>query len=153
MNLPLLFTIREKVSGKGFVADITAMGRVLAVKEEAGTWICGVTPGGLSAGGKTGGEAYLNFKKAFISVLYDIAYGSEDFSEFSREVESFFCDECEATLREWKAAVEEVRESNYSVEGLPKLPADRSNQVEVLEITKPTPEMNIIEEQEQALAA
>ncbi len=108
MNLPLLFTIREKVSGKGFVADITAMGRVLAVEEEGGTWMYGVTPGGLSAGGKAGGEAYLNFKKAFITVLYDIASSSEDFSEFRLEVSSFFNDECETTLIDWNAAVEEV---------------------------------------------
>jgi hypothetical protein len=48
-----MFTFRDKVTSRGFIADVTTYGRLLAVHEDDGWWFCGVNPGGLASGGKT----------------------------------------------------------------------------------------------------
>jgi hypothetical protein len=60
------------------------------VQEGGGVWMYGVRPGGLAAGGKDEGEAYLEFCQACRSVLYDIAEEASDFPDFKGRVERFF---------------------------------------------------------------
>ena len=45
---PLLFTFRDKIEGRDFVAEVVAHGRVLAVEEQEGWWLYGVQPGASS---------------------------------------------------------------------------------------------------------
>lgn len=70
---PLLFTFRDKVSGNGFLANVVAHGRSLASQEKDGWWIYGVEPGDLAAGGTTFAKAQCEFRKAFTTILFDIA--------------------------------------------------------------------------------
>ncbi len=131
MGCPLLFTIRERVSGNGFLADVAAHGRALAVRESEGVWIYGVNPGGIAGSGKNETEAYVEFRKAFVSAVFDIAEDSEEFSEFKREVQAFFNDTNRPTENDWLAAVQEARAGKIIAEGIPKQPAESPRYVEV----------------------
>jgi hypothetical protein len=153
---PLLFTFQDKVSGNGFLASIAAHGRGLACQEEDGWWMYGVEPGDLAAGGTTFAEAHYEFRKAFTTILFDIAEDAKDFRTFTAEVNRFFSAINHPTDEEWRAAVLEVRAGKITAdaicEGLPTKPADspRSVEVELLQVFKTKD--NVLEPQ-MAIAA
>ena len=71
---PFLITLREKVYGNGFLAEVVAQGRALGVVEGKNDfWLYGVNPGALAAGGASGGDAHINFVRALRTVLYDFS--------------------------------------------------------------------------------
>ncbi len=47
MNYPLLLDYQDTLFGRGFVAEITACGRLLATEDDGEWWIAGVNPGPL----------------------------------------------------------------------------------------------------------
>lgn len=155
-HYPLLFTFRDKVSGKGFLASIAAHGRGLASQEEDGWWMYGVEPGDLAGGGTTFAEAQCEFRKAFTSILFDIAEDAKDFRTFRAEVNRFFRGINHPTDEEWQAAVLEVRAGKITAdaicEGLPIKPAasPRSVEVKLLQVFKTKD--NVLEPQ-MAIAA
>ena len=57
VGLPLIFTYRDLVYGTGILAEVRVRGRALAVTEQDGVWMYGVSPGGLAAPGATVPEA------------------------------------------------------------------------------------------------
>lgn len=121
---PLLVAFRDKVEGHGFLADVAAHGRALAIHEQNGQegWqIHGVQPGRLVGAGTTFLEAYVDFRKAFTGVLFDIADEAETFRIFTDRVRRFF-DELDE-VEEWQEAVRAVREGRVRSEGIP-LPGD-----------------------------
>jgi hypothetical protein len=138
---PLLFSFRDKVAGKGFLADITVHGRALAVEEDGCWWIRGVQPGGLADGGQTFLEAYAAFRDDFRAVLFDIAEEAKSFWAFKEEVDRFFAETDEEA--EWHAAVQAVRDKVVRPEGLQvegtglrQEPAEKPRYIEVREVTR-----------------
>ena len=114
---PLLFTFRDKIGGRDFVAEVVAHGRVLAVEEQEGWWLYGVQPGDLAESGTTAQEAVAAFRKTFTEILLDIATSVTDFSSLRDEVQRWFAAVNEPTEREWREAVEEMGGSGSAEEG------------------------------------
>ena len=106
---PLYFNIREHVFGKGFLAEVVAKGKAFTEEEKEGVWFYGVEPGGLAACGKTRTEAYWEFKKTFISIIFDFAEKEQNYDQFSERVQRFFHEVSRPTLEEWEEAVCDVR--------------------------------------------
>src|SRR5882724_8162995 len=108
-SYPLLFTFLDKVEGKKFLAQVAVHGRLLAVDEDGAWWTYGVQPGGLAASGATLLEAYLEFRKALMQVLFDIATEADSFYAFRVRAKKFFDETSESMLKDWEAAREQVR--------------------------------------------
>jgi len=88
---PLMITLKDAISGDGFLAGITLSGRALMRKEDDGKWwMYGVRPAGLAESGTTIEEAFLHLRERYREVLFDIAQESANFDEFRKEVEAFF---------------------------------------------------------------
>ena len=148
-RLPLLFTFKDRVEGNGFLADIEAQGRVLAVRgseEEGEVWMNGVQPGGIAEGGESEKKAYRAFKNIYKSVLFDIALEAKNFDEFKSEAENFFTQVCRPIEKEWWNAVKQVRKEKYREEGLRKKSAKKTEvKITVTDVKQFTPEHNIID--------
>ena len=153
VHLPFIFTYRDPIYGRGFLADVTVRGRLLAEQEAEGWWLYGVNPGGLAAGGTDPTMAHAEFRKSFTSVLFDLAIATNSFESFKQEVEQFFNETNEETLAAWTAAVERVRAGAINLE-LPRMPAESPIFVTVTmkEAVQLSPDDNRIEP-EPALAA
>lgn len=132
---PFLFTFRDIVNGNGFVAVVVAHGRALATKEESdgekGYWFEGVNPGGISAGEHELAGAYIRFRQAYVSVLFDLAREVQSLEEFKDQVQSFFEETNTTVESEWLRAVEDVRDGTLQARGLERKPADSPCYVEV----------------------
>jgi len=158
VRLPLIFTFHGPIIGRGFLADVEVLGRLVAVKEPDGVWFDGVNPGGIAAGGKTIPEANSDFSKGFKGVLIDIANDAATFEDFKQKVEQFVMGSDDAAYAEWVEAVAAVRagRSDVSSVNLPTQPASQPVTVKVLQLAHEalTPEHNVLEEEpEPALAA
>jgi len=68
-DFPVMFTLRNAVSGNGYLAGITFSGRATMRKEYDQWWIHGVRPSGISAPGSTPEEAFLRFRETYKMVL------------------------------------------------------------------------------------
>ncbi|MCB7128515.1 MAG: hypothetical protein J3T61_03120 [Candidatus Brocadiales bacterium] len=146
VGIPLLFTITEKVEGNGFMADVTMRGRILGVKEDGDVWMYGVQPGGIAAGGKDEGTAYLEFRQTLKTVLFDILIDSPDFRSFKREFKKFFEEVSRPNEVDWWEAVEEARRGRIKVKGIPTVNADTEKPyLEVKKIQNPQAKHNILE--------
>lgn len=148
---PILFGRRELVEGDGFVGSVALNGRALLLESGHGFWLEGVNPGGFAAGGATPAAALSAFCEELRVVLFDIAAEARTFDELREEVERFFHETNEAALRDWEAAVREVREGRVSADWLGTRPADSPLTVEVTPIRQPKAENN--EEGGAAIAA
>jgi len=109
MTYPILFSVRDPVVGKGFLAGVGLAGRALMRQEEEGYWIDGVFPGAVCAGGRSRDEALLKFRETYRMILYDCAAAAESFEDFKQEVERFFWEETPGEAEAWKKAAEELR--------------------------------------------
>lgn len=116
---PFFFTFSEKVEGNGFIADVKIMGMLLGVEEsDSAYWMYGVQPGGIAATGKNKDEAYLEFRRTHISILFDMVEEASDFQQFELQVERFFNEVCEETKQEWDDAVKAVRRGDIDPKGM-----------------------------------
>lgn len=139
-DYPVMFTLRDAVSGNGYLAGITVYGRATVRQEEDGKWwMHGVRPSGISAPGATPEEAFLRFREAYKNVLFDLAEDSEKYEDFKASVEAFYtqCNEYEEEC--WNAAFKVMRSGNTPTEGffstLPKqAPEDRPTVISVLRL-------------------
>jgi hypothetical protein len=155
-SLPFLFTFHDAVYGRGFLADVTAHGRILASKEGSKAWcVYGVQPGDVSAEGKNPTEAHAEFRKAVTAVLYDIAEEVADFPAFKAEVERFVLQANQPMDQAWHEAVRHVRALGLATKiGCRVESAESPVTVEVVmkEARNSTPAHNILEP-EPAIAA
>ncbi len=106
---PLLFTLQDAVSGRGFLAGITVHGSALMQLEDDKWWMYGVSPGAIAESGATPEEAFLHFRNRYKEVLFDIAGECSDFATFEAEVRGFFDAVDEEEKRHWDKALELVR--------------------------------------------
>lgn len=138
MKYPFLFDFRDKVFGKGFLADIRARGRVLGELEGKGAsrraWLYGVTPGGLAAAGENEREAYMNFRRAFFNVLEDVAEEAAGFEDFRAGARAFFSESCAETQVLWSRAVEDVRSGKIRLKDMPRRSADSPARVVITRV-------------------
>lgn len=144
---PLLFTFLDKVEGKEYLADVKVHGRLLAEQENDAWWMYGVNPGGLAASGKTRVEAYMEFRKTLMKVLFDLATEAPDFYAFRASARQFF-DEVEGkTLDEWEVARDRVRKGEISLEGMRRETAEAPRRIEISKKETFHPEGNAIDPQ------
>lgn len=106
---PLIFTLRDTVSGDGFLAGITLCGRALMVEEDGKWWMYGVRPGAIAESGDTPPESFAKFRNRYKEVLFDIAHDCKKFADFKREVERFFNEADEEEERRWNESLAAVR--------------------------------------------
>jgi hypothetical protein len=150
---PLLFTFLDKVSGKGYLANVAVHGSVLAVKEgDDAWWMYGVNPGGLAAPGKTWGEAYIEFRNTLMEVLFDIASEAKDFYEFRAAAKKFFDERNEPTYRDWLAARTEVKAGNIELDGLRHESSESPRRIEINPLEKFHPRDNAVDPQAEVAA-
>lgn len=128
---PLLFTFFSKIEGRGYLADVAVHGRLLAEEEDGGWWAFGVNPGGVAAAGKTRTDAYIEFRKSLMQVLFDLAAQAKDFYAFRKAAMKFFGEVNKPTADEWLAAREEVRAKNITVDGLRRETSEAPRRIEI----------------------
>lgn len=131
---PLVFSFRDIIAGNGFFALVVMDGRVLLTEEDDhDIWMFGVQPGGLAGGVAGGGvpgteaqrnSAFAEFKKGYLSVLFDIASEAVTFEDFDTKTKAFFDEVNTPNALEWEKALAEVRATNACLSGLKTVPAD-----------------------------
>lgn len=124
-KFPIVFQFRDFVAGNGFVAHVLTDGRALLVVEPDGDHcVFGVQPGALAGVATDASTALNEFKSRYISVLFDMAGEASTFDDFKRGVEEFFAAILPEGDEEWRAALDEVRRSNTSLDELPTVRAE-----------------------------
>jgi predicted RNase H-like HicB family nuclease len=109
---PLMLTLRDTISGDGFLAGITLSGRALMRKEDDGKWwMYGVRPAGLAESGDTPEETFLRFRGRYKEILFDLAEENHSFNGFKEEVERFFyeADADNEDELQWQKALSAIR--------------------------------------------
>jgi hypothetical protein len=89
-DYPVMFTVRDTVSGNGFLAGVTLTGRAVMCKEDEKWWIYGVRPGAIAESGATPEEAFLRFRNSYKNVLFDYASCAVKYENFRDVVEAFY---------------------------------------------------------------
>lgn len=121
---PLLFRFRGPVLGKGYVAIVELLGRVLARPEKDGVWLDGVNPGALAVGASSIKAANKELNSALTAVFVEFAEQAANFDDFKATVVKFFHETDNETVSEWEASVKAVQQGKLSSPGLlPVLPA------------------------------
>ncbi len=131
---PLLFSFHDVVAGNGFFAGVTIDGRALLEEDEEGAWFYGVEPGSLAGHGSTRQEAHQDFRAGYRSVLADIAYEVESFSQFEVLARDFLCTINGPTEADWKELVGQVRSGDLNLNGPPRRDADLARKVTIMEL-------------------
>ena len=146
---PLIFTYRGNVFGQGYIASVSAVSRVLGIQEVDGTWLSGVQPGGIAAGGQDLWEARVAFRRAFVGVLADVASSAGDFCAFRTEVAQFLEERDDGAFEDWIAAVDANRRKPLDwaqMKQLPIMPAGMTPSMTVALRSELTPADNLIDE-------
>jgi hypothetical protein len=132
---PLVFTFPEVIVGKGFVARVELHGQALLVDEGDGdNWIYGVQPGSVAGGGKDYTTACREFKKSYLSVLFDMALESSDYEQFKEEVEKLFATVNAPNRDAWDTALAGIRKTGSAPTGFGTVKAE--SRLPRLEIAK-----------------
>lgn len=142
-NYPVMFTLRDTVSGNGFLAGITLTGRALMMREKDGKWwMYGVRPGAIAENGSTPEEAFLRFRNAYKNLLYDFAEDAASYELFRHNVEHFYLQPDKEEEANWLAAFYALRSGKVIPDEaffaqLPKEdPEKRPTQIMVLRLDK-----------------
>jgi len=109
INHPIMLTLKDAISGQGFLAGITLSGRALMRQEDGKWWMYGVRPGGIAECGETIEETFLRFRNRYREVLFDIAQESSTFKEFRAEVRRFFSEVDAEDEQLWEGALKAIR--------------------------------------------
>lgn len=113
-NYPVMFTLKDTVSGNGFLAGVTLTGRALMTKEADGKWwVYGVRPGAIAESGSTPEEGFLRFRNSYKNVLFDMAEGAIDYCAFRCAVENFYHQPDDEEEGKWNLAFEAIRSGKF----------------------------------------
>jgi hypothetical protein len=105
-HYPVMFILRDTVSGNGFLSVITLSGRALVMREDDGKWwMYGVRPGAIAESGSTPEEAFLRFRNAYKNLLFDFAEDSHTYEIFRRHVEEFYAQPDHEEESRWSDAL------------------------------------------------
>jgi predicted RNase H-like HicB family nuclease len=117
-DYPIMFTVRDAITGNGFLAGVTMGGRAIARKEEDDKWwVHGVRPAGISAVGNTPEEAFMRFRETYKNVLFDIAEDCKNYDDFKNEVDSLYTQTNEIEENNWDTAFRAIRAGTVKAEG------------------------------------
>ena len=120
-----MFSFRDPIVCNGFVAAVAMDGcALLSEEDDQEVWVYGVQPGGLAGGGLQRAVALNEFKKGYMSVLFDIASEATSFVEFKAAVTAFFNEVNEVNQAQWARALDEVRKNNVSLTDLKSVKAE-----------------------------
>jgi len=142
-DFPVMFTLRDAVSGNGYLAGVTVTGRATMRQEEDGKWwMHGVRPSGISSPGSTPEEAFLRFRESYKYVLFDLAQDSKTYEDFRSAVEALYLQRNEIEEACWETAFQGIRAgavvTNEYFSNLPKqAPESRPTQYTVERLDKP----------------
>jgi hypothetical protein len=109
LNHPIMLTLRDTISGQGFLARVTLSGRGLMRQEDGKWWMYGVRPGGIAECGDSIEETFLRFRNRYKEVLFDIAQEHKTFEDFRTEVERFFGEVDAEDEQLWENALTAIR--------------------------------------------
>lgn len=113
-DYPVMFTLRDAVSGNGFLAGVTLTGRALMTKEaDEKWWVYGVRPGAIAETGSTPEEAFLRFRNTYKNVLFDMAECATNYEAFRSDVEGFYSQPDPAEEDRWQAAFAAIRSGEF----------------------------------------
>jgi hypothetical protein len=140
-DYPVMFTLRDTVSGNGFLAGVTLSGRAIIRKEDDKWWVHGVRPGAIAEVGNTPEEAFLRFRNTYKNVLFDMAAEAKQYEEFRESVEQFYYQPDIEEEELWDAAFKAIRSGEVVPDGffskLPKEPPEtRPSQLTVERLDK-----------------
>lgn len=124
---PIMITLRDIISGDGFLAGITLSGRALMRHEDGEWWMYGVRPAAIAESGETIEEAFSRFRNRYKEVLFDYAQESRTFDQFKAAIEAFFyeADEDSEDERLWEEALKVIRTAKCTPpEPFAKLPRE-----------------------------
>jgi len=124
---PLLITLRDVISGDGFLAGVTLSGRALMRQEDGMWWMYGVRPAPIAESGGTIEEAFSRFRNKYKEVLFDFAQEVRDFDQFKTSVERFFyeADQDSEDEQLWEQALKTIRTTKCAPpEPFAKLPRE-----------------------------
>jgi hypothetical protein len=146
MNYQLFLTYQSTIIGKGFIADVSAMGRFTATFETEGVWLFGVNPGAIAADGPNLEDAHQAMRESLHLVLIDFAQEADDFKAFKVRVQKFFEETDAESVTEWEQAVQAVRASQGQPFELPHRDAKTKTFVviEQKQTEELTPAMNYV---------
>ncbi len=151
---PLVFSFRDLIAGNGYVATVAMDGRVvLAEEDDQDIWMFGVQPGGIAGGERQQALAFAEFKKSYISVLFDIAADALSFDEFKEKVTAFFGEINEPNLADWERARAEVKSGAISRVDLAKVDADVRSPSLMIEEMAPAKTSSTVNEFDQIAEA
>jgi hypothetical protein len=109
-DYPVMFTVRDTVSGNGFLAGVTLTGRAIMSREEDGKWwVYGVRPAAIAESGETPQEAFMRFRNSYKNVLFDFAEGSDKYENFRESVEAFYHQPDQQEENRWLGAFRALR--------------------------------------------
>ena len=111
---PVVFTLRDVVTGCGFIAGIIVTGKAVMEQEDGKWWMYGVCPGGLAGSGPTLNEAFIDFRNRYREALFDIAEDCKGFLQFQAAVKDFYSEDKEEGNR-WDDALATLRKSEQCV--------------------------------------
>src|SRR5262249_6084949 len=142
-NYPVMFTVRDTVSGNGFLAGVTLTGRAIITREDDGRWwVYGVRPAAIAESGETPQEAFLRFRNTYKNVLFDFAEGSAAYENFGEAVEASYHQPHQEEEERWTEAFRALRSGEVKPEPpffstLPKEDPDkRPTQISVERLDK-----------------
>jgi predicted RNase H-like HicB family nuclease len=111
-----MFTLKDTVSGNGFLAAVTLSGRALIVQEDGKWWVNGVRPGAITENGDTPEEAFLRFRNAYKNLLFDFAEEAVTFASFKEMAERFYQQPDPEEEDNWLAAFHALRSGEVTPE-------------------------------------
>jgi hypothetical protein len=116
-DYPVMFTIRDVVSGNGYLAGVTLSGRAVMCKEDDGKWwVYGVRPGAIAENGSAPEEAFSRFRNTYKNVLFDMAEECPTYEEFRDSVENFYYQPDPEEEERWESAFKAIRISGVAPE-------------------------------------
>jgi len=124
---PIMITLRDVISGDGFLAGITLSGRALMRHEDGAWWMYGVRPAPIAECGDTIEEAFSRFRNRYKEVLFDFAQEGGSFDDFKANVERFFFEpDAEGEDEQlWEQALKIIRATDCAVpDPFAKLPRE-----------------------------
>jgi hypothetical protein len=152
-HYPILFSRRDVVKAKDYIAGVIVAGRILVTEEGGDFWAEGVNPGGIAAEGDSTNKALCALCASYHNVLLDIAEDAPSFESFKNAVERFFYDINMTALKEWEAAVLQVRAGKLTLDSMGKRPSESPIGIAVLPLDEGTARQEEGEVSDAAMAA
>jgi hypothetical protein len=112
---PLVFTLQDAITGRGFLAGIVVTGKAVMEQEDGKWWMYGVCPGAIAGCGDTPNEAFVDFRNRYKETLFDMAEEFTSFLVFRNAVKEFFDQKDVHENARWESALKTLRENEGAI--------------------------------------